>query len=169
MAGETTSAKPSGLVIKLCKRPGKLPLLHCTRGDGSSTVSEISVRPEHDLAHYVVETVLGLRRAFYGLVADGMNIEDFNVPGAARRLRLPHEALQAEFIVGLLQAERRSNAPIANFNVELGRAIESARRPVSLPPAITDELLAEIRQRLDALVLLWESLEPEGSLELEFR
>ncbi|OWY71800.1 hypothetical protein B7486_09055 [cyanobacterium TDX16] len=155
------------LAIRLVKRRGKLPLLICTRADGSSTIGEISVGPEHDLAHFVVETTLGLRRAFYGLVAEGMNIEDFNVPGGAQRLQLPEEAVRAEFIVGLVQAERRCDRPFADFNDELKKAIGGARHPLP-PPAISDAQLAIIRKGLEDLLQKWSALPPDGAIELAF-
>lgn len=159
---------PRRLTVRLCKRPGKLPLLVCTREDGSSTVSEMTVGPEHDLAHYAVETVLGLRRGFYGLVAGGMNIEDFNVPGAAQRLKLPDEAIYTEYIVGLLQVEWRSDAPYSDFNAELRGAVAAGRNPLPPPPQIDEAQLGEIRQRLDELVMQWSLLPADGSIELSF-
>ncbi|MBK7404918.1 MAG: hypothetical protein IPJ41_09865 [Phycisphaerales bacterium] len=77
--------------IRIIKRTGRPALLSCHRDDGTSTIAEIAPGPSHDLAHYAVETTLNLRRAFFGLVAGGMNLQDFDVPGAVKRLAL-HDA-----------------------------------------------------------------------------
>lgn len=156
------------LNIRLTKRLNKLPLLICTRPDGSQTISEITVGPQHDLAHYAVETTLGHRRAFYGLVAEGMNIEDFSVAGAARKLDLPLEAVHTEFIVGLLQIELTTGRPFADFNAELSKALAGARKPVAAPPPIGEAQLSTIRATLTSLWRQWLALPPNGSMELEF-
>jgi hypothetical protein len=52
--------------------------------------------PLHDLTHYAVETVLGFRRGFYGLVANGWDFAD-----SARR-ELPDDAGSAELVASLL-------------------------------------------------------------------
>src|SRR5262249_6522068 len=88
-------------------RPKGTPVLTCVRDDGSSTYSK-SAHGEffapHDLMHYVVETTLGFRRAFFGLIAAGWSIPAFAEPGAAAKL--PPEALHAEHIVNLLMHEQ---------------------------------------------------------------
>lgn len=88
--------------ILLNKGIGKPNTLVCTRDDGSTSITRLNIPAEHDLCHYVVETTLGFRDAFYGLVAGVMEIQDFNAPGTA--MTLPREALYAEFIVGLFRS-----------------------------------------------------------------
>jgi hypothetical protein len=60
----------------------------------------------HDLTHYAVETALGYRRGFFGLIAEGWDIEE--TTGETPRGSLPPEALEVERIVGLLDSERAS-------------------------------------------------------------
>ena len=52
----------------------------------------------HDLVHYSVESVLGFRDAFFGLVAQGWDFKDFARPWP--RGQLPAEAVLAEGFVG---------------------------------------------------------------------
>ena len=59
--------------------------MSCTRADGTVTrqrqdpaKAQFFVR--HDLTHYALETVLGHRRGFYGLVAEGWDFTDFGSP-----------------------------------------------------------------------------------------
>ncbi|MBK8268069.1 MAG: hypothetical protein IPK83_07070 [Planctomycetes bacterium] len=156
------------LFIRLTKRPGKLPLLICTRPDGSQTIAEITVGPQHDLAHYAVETTLGYSRAFYGLVAGGMNIEEFNVAGAAQKLDLPLEAVHTEFIVGLLQTELLNGQPYADFDLELAKAMSTGRKVVEPLAPLGKERIARIRSTLSSLWEQWRALPSDGSMELEF-
>ncbi len=96
--------------------------LHCVRADGSETWSNTK-HPAlviHDLIHYVVETELSFRRAFYGLLAEGYDISSFGLPVAQRPAalqpaRLPREAHQTEILVGILQAERIDGAAYPRF------------------------------------------------------
>ena len=77
------------LTIRFIKRGSKLPLLQCVRENGSETIAEIVVGPEHDLAHFAIETMLGFKSAFYGMVATGFDIQDFNIQSATRRIDFP--------------------------------------------------------------------------------
>src|SRR2546429_508258 len=65
------------------------PVLTCTRDDGTCTY----VKPRqgaffvpHDLMHYAVETTLGLRSSFFGLIAQGRSLVSFDEPGSAHLL-----------------------------------------------------------------------------------
>lgn len=154
--------------VQLIKRQGKPGLLRCVRADGSETMAPMVVGPEHDLAHLAVETTLGLSKAFYGLVRDGMRIQDFDVAGAAKRLDLPDEAGAVEFIVSLLQMERRQGNTYDDFHAELERAVAGARRPPGVIPSLSDTQLNEIRRLLDDLMARWIATPPGGTLEVEF-
>ncbi len=70
--------------------------LHCIRKDGTATWSTIYQGMEiHDLAHFAVETELGFKKAFYGLLASGYAIQDFALPRAKRPKSLLPENLSA--------------------------------------------------------------------------
>jgi len=93
-------------------RPKGVPVLTCVRDDGRATYSK-SRHGEffalHDLLHYAVESTLGLRDSFFGLVARGWTIADFDGPGVLEKL--PPEAGQTEFIVGLLLQDYMAGEP----------------------------------------------------------
>lgn len=131
-------------------------------------MAEVSVGVEHDLAHYAVETTLWFRRAFYGLIAEGMSIEEFAVPSAARRLDLPYEAVLTEFIVGLIQVEKLNGTPYADFNGELRRTVANSRRPLAPPPAISDRQLHMIRSMWSNLCERWAQVPENDTLVLSF-
>ena len=77
----------------------------------------------HDLTHYAVETTLGLRQGFYGLLAQGWDIPGFEAKGTARQL--PDEVLVTECIVGQL-----TNIVFA------GRAAAAGELNAALSPAL---------------------------------
>lgn len=158
---------PARLRIKLTKRRDKPPLLICTRSDGTQTMAETIVGAEHELFHHVVETTLGYRRAFYGLLAEGMNIEDFNVAAAKSKIDIPQEASATEFIVALLESELTSGMPFPDFNAELRRAMTNTRKP-TVAPTISDIDLATMRTRVAEIKSEWRSLPVGGSMELSW-
>src|ERR1051325_8090044 len=109
------------LIIRIKKNRDGTAALSCTRADGSTTWQKQNGAharcfPRHDLTHYAVETVLGFRRGFYGLVAEGWDMSDFGSPWP--RGKLPADAEPAELIVGFLDVERASGvrATAEDFN-----------------------------------------------------
>src|SRR2546423_1597817 len=99
------------LHIQFTKRVDGLVILRCTRSDGSVTWQRHDKHAGffsfHDLDHFAVETTLDLY-GFYGLIADGWDIED--TTGKGRRGKLPPGAGLAEYVVGLLETERSGGA-----------------------------------------------------------
>ena len=133
--------------------------LTCIRDDGSVTWSHIHHGfALHDLTHYVVETSLGFNDAFFGLIAKGYNIPDFNLPKSKRPFHIPEEAISVEPIVALLQMEHWESFP--------EKLIDSDSQ--ELPPSVTSEQINNMRKRLNELVQKWESILPGESLELEY-
>lgn len=80
-----------------------------TRDDGSIDWNkEQEQQVIHDFIHYAVETELGMKRGFYGLINEGFSIDDYEKPDdqkpeLLKGKNLPLEAKQAEFIVGVVQ------------------------------------------------------------------
>ena len=101
------------LRVQLTKRPDGGAVLRCVRADGSATWQRqdgprAMFFPFHDLTHLAVESTLGFRAGFYGLIADGWDIDDTG--GKGRRGRLPPEAVLVEHVVGLFDRERVGGA-----------------------------------------------------------
>jgi len=160
------------LTIRIKKNTDGTAALSCTRADGTVTWQrQLGAQglffPRHDLTHYAVETVMGYRSAFYGLVANGWDISDFGPPWP--RGRIPEEAGVAELIVGFLDAERASLArwSAAEFNDKA--ALYYREHDIrSVPPTLTDDDLARIRQRRAELFAEWEAVSPGSAIELRF-
>ncbi len=104
------------MIIRFKKSPPNKPhALSCIRSDGSTTWTRLRVPVQHDLIHYVVETTLGLRDSFYGLLARGVNITDFEKPKAERTFDLTDEAVHTEYIVSLFQMELPKRRTVRRF------------------------------------------------------
>ena len=167
------------LLIKITKRRDGGYVIACTRPDGSVTWQkgrDANFFPVHDLTHYVVETELRHRRGFIGLLAEGWAFTDFTSDWP--RGRIPADAESSELIVGLLDSERlggggAGGAPMtaAEFNGAAKRFFDQIGCK-EVPPAqvvsLTDEQLAQIRQRLQRLKAQWIALPLDGSLQLDF-
>ena len=155
------------LDIRLTMRDPATYVISCRRPDGTVTWQKqlggkASFFPLHDLTHYAVETVLGYRSGFYGLVAQGWNVTDFGAPWP--RGRLPADADPAEFIVGFLDAERASrdqwSAEELNDKLRLHGVPDSR--------FVTEAQLQAIRALRGELFERWRAVVPGAALELTF-
>ena len=164
------SRAPS-LLIRIKKNADGRSSLSCTRADGTTTWqsmknAQAAFFPRHDLTHYAVETVLGHRLGFYGLVATGWELTDFGAPWP--RGRIPAESILSEMIVGFLDLERATG--------ELNRAEDVNERlrefcvanGLAEPLPLSDKDLSRVRQKRGELFALWEAVKPGDALELPF-
>lgn len=146
--------------------------LTCTRADGSTTWqrqegAQARFFPRHDLTHYAVETELGHRRGFYGLVAEGWDVTDFGAPWP--RGPIPSDAEPAELIVGFLDAERAGGVTWTAEALNDELATHHAQHgPFARGAPLTDAQLARIRERMRELFAAWDATPPGEALELTF-
>ncbi len=148
------------LTLHFKKRSDGGSALTLERADGSRVWQRQDRHAEffssHDLTHYAVESVLRIRYAFYGLIADGWDFSSFEKPWA--RGPLPAEALWVEKFVSLLDVERFQRSvggdqfTAAECNAQLG---DGVLRP------LTEEDLKTIRKRRDECFVAWDAT-PEG-------
>src|ERR1700687_1914783 len=147
------------LKIEIAKQLDGAGVLRCTRQDGSATWQKQTKQAAHfalhDLTHYAVETTLGYRHAFFGLIAEGWDVEDTTGKGA--RGPLPAEAIEVERIVGLVHAERGSGVL---WTPEEFSAV--APRP------LTGSEIESVRTLRATLFKRWFAIAPGEKLELEF-
>src|SRR5580658_9549201 len=146
------------LQIEISKRPDGAGVLRCTRPDGSVTWQKQLKHGAHfalhDLTHYAVETALGYRHGFFGLIADGWDVEDTTGKGA--RGPLSAEAVEVERIVGLFDSERGSGV--------LWTAEEFNQFS---PRTLTDADILRVRALRGALFRQWSAIVPGEKLELK--
>ena len=151
------------LKIEIAKRSDGAGLLRCTRADGSVTWQKQSERHAvhftmHDLTHYAVETTLGYQRGFFGLIAEGWDMDD--TTGKGSRGRLPAEAGEVECVVGLFDAERGSGT--------LWTAEDFATySPAPITRELNDETIQRVRARRAELFRQWSAVPVGGTLTLE--
>lgn len=145
--------------IQISKQPDGAEVLRCTRDDGSVTWQKQTRHAAHfvlhDLTHFAVETALGYRHGFFGLIADGWDIDDTTGKGA--RGPLPPEATEVEQIVGLFDSERASGVlcAIEEFSQFAPRAFSAAEIHT------VHNLRAELFEK-------WSAIAPGQKLELWF-
>ena len=163
----------NALTIRLKRHPDGSASITCTRADGTVTWQRQNgqlgaVFPPHDLTHFAVETTLGYRAGFYGLLADGWDIADFAAPWP--RGEIPSEAREVELIVGCLDSERRSidRWSAADFNAHARMYVSATRFATMHVPELTDEQLDAIRSTRNALLSRWNAVPAGESLELRF-
>jgi hypothetical protein len=156
------------LLIRIKKKNDGDAALSCVRADGSVTWQRQEgdlgrFFPLHDLTHYAVETVLGHRRGFYGLVADGWDLNDFGAPWPNGPI--PADMDPSEAIVGLLDSERYQGRPMS---VDDLRSVNHGVAMRSATNGLRDADLERVRARRAELFALWEALPRGETLELPF-
>ena len=159
------------LVVLMTKRADGGAVLRCVRADGTECWQrqegkQAAFFPLHDLTHYAVESVLGYRRGFFGLIAEGWDIPD--TEGKGLRGPLPIDAKLIEQVVGFLDVERASGArwSAEEFN-EQSRAF-AADRGLAARASLSDDELQRIRAMRADLFARWSALPASDTLRLEF-
>lgn len=151
------------LHIELKKISVDRAALSCQRADGTVTWSRVSAFfPTHDLTHYAVESTLGFRHGFFGLIAEGWHLADFTQPGVAARL--PREALVAENIVGHVE-RLGTEMPLEEFQSALDDTLAAHKLPPFELSLEGYERLAETRR---ALLADWAALPVGETLTVDF-
>lgn len=148
----------------------KADKLLCVRADSTTThglMPRQGILP-HDAFHFVVETTLGWRDAFFGHVADGLSLDHAanQLHGVNVNWSKNPRALQSESLVECLQAEQWGGAadPVT-FAETL--AVACRRRGVP-PPALDPTDLTRVRLALRVFGAAWRPLQPGESLERTF-
>ena len=171
------AAVVTALHIRLKRHPDGSASLTCTRRDGSVTWqrqhgSTALVMPTHDLTHFAVESTLGFRHGFFGLLADGWEITDFATPWP--RGPLPDDAVVVELIVGFFDAERRQGDAMtaAAFRTQAEQYVASRVAVGKTMPdglrSLSDAELERVRARRDDLLARWADVPVGGALDLDF-
>ncbi len=158
--------------VRFTKGPvvAKADSLICVRDDGtetSTTMPRQGILP-HDVFHFVVESTLGWRDAFFAQVARGVELDQLAAKRAGRKVdwsKWP-QALQAESLVECLQAEQWGGA--ADPKTFQETLVITCRQRHVPAPRVTAEDLARVRHALREFGALWRPLPPGGTLEREF-
>jgi hypothetical protein len=159
------------LLIRIKKGKDGSGALSGTRADGSVVYQRQNAKQaaffvRHDLTHFAVETVLGHRKGFYGLLADGWEFENFGAKWDKKQF--PADADPSELIVGLFDAEHRGDRAwsAAEFNDYARNFMQGLDGSWKL--GVNDEQLDRVRVMLTDLMRRWDAVEAGGTLELAF-
>jgi hypothetical protein len=158
------------LTVEISKRADGSGVLRCTRANGSVTWQKQTRHAMHfalhDLTHFAVESTLGFRRGFFGLIAEGWEIDD--TTGKAARGPLPPEAVEVEHIVGMFDTERASGALLTaeDYNLHASMRASPSNRPALR--RMTDADIAKVRACRGELFSRWSAMEPGSTMELRF-
>jgi hypothetical protein len=159
--------------VAAVKATGRRNRYYVVRPDGSEASWAVASAPglPHDLCHLVTESALGLRRAFWGMVADGM--EPAHVRGVSDHVAATGHGGRAD-LYDLLTAE----AAVDHLLGLAGTGADSAARvaglaatlaALALPPLpVTVAAADAIRAEAARLAAEWDALAPGRALDLEF-
>ena len=149
------------LMIQIKKVRDSSPTMACIRADGSRTWGRMHpFFPAHDLTHFAVESVMNCGEAFFGLIAQGWEIDDFAIPGVAQRL--PFQALWVENVVMLVERGHLPDETALNEHLDLLRTShEQAFR-------VTADQWQQIGEVRAARLNQWSELPGGATLELAF-
>jgi hypothetical protein len=149
------------MIIHFKKDTERRFILHCIRDNGTETYQKYDwgvFQIEHDLMHYVIETTLKYRNAFYGIIASGKDISWFTErEGNNKTHKVSDEAMNVEILVGALQTLRNDD----DF-WELAPSLWKE----STMPNYNKEQIASIREKVSQLVHEWQS--SDAGITLEF-
>jgi len=146
--------------------------VHVTRVDGSVLrwIPPGGPGIPHDLLHWLVETDLGLDRAFWGLVADGM---DFAAASEAAHGESPlagrdtTQLMQAEAAAAAVNARLTLDGVDDAYCVAYAREL-CVRQEVVLPEGFDEGAVARLAGSLRGLSEEWTALAPRGTLLRRF-
>lgn len=160
------------MLVRFIKGPiaAKFDSLQCVRSDGTETRGEMprqGILP-HDAFHFVVETTLGWRDAFFGQIAAGASLDHLAVKLQGPKIDWSKnvQALQSESLVECLQAEAWGGAAdVETFSATLATTCRQRRVP---PPVLNAAELTRVRQALREFGAAWRPLGPLAVLERKF-
>jgi len=146
-------------------------VLRCLRDNGSVSWQKQEGKyaaffPIHDLMHYAVETELGFRRGFYGLIAEGWEIAE--TTGKTPRGPLPNETLEVEYLVSAFSAERASGDMTSADDFNQLAATFAQAKGMPEPRQLSDQDLLRVRARFDELAAKWRGLPADAAIQLAF-
>lgn len=158
------------LKIHFKKKQDGSATMTCFRADGTCTgqkSSEFFVA--HDLCHYIAETTLHLKRAFYGMISEGWDISDFGSPYP--RGRFPEDALpdlmMSEHCAGVLGYILRGQPELA-AEYRLQETILMGQDELPLAVSVSDEQWQMMQGQIAEAIEQWNALLNHETLILNF-
>lgn len=139
----------------------------CFRQDGSCCESELSAGcAYHDLAHFVVESELGLSEGIWGKIVEGFTFAEFNLPNETRPFQISPQGYQAEFLATLIQSAVPTGTIAESYVYMLRDA--SAAQNLPFPELPPESVLQALITKAQMLSRQWEALTAGQNMELTF-
>ena len=152
------------MLIRISKDPSGNSIL-CIRKDGTFTRSSAGPSlPHHDLAHYAVETCLGMKNGFYGMIEQGYDIAHLSDKNIIKTLG--PETWLAEIVTRALQSHSSGACTSEQFAQLI--ALELNERHAQLPSDFSEKSLSEMAAIFRNLLLRWKEVPEGGFLVLSF-
>jgi hypothetical protein len=139
-------------------------ILSCIRADGSITSTDLGPDfPNHDMAHFVVESYFGLKQGFYGMIKSGMTIEDLSNKEIIKTLG--KESWLAEILTRNLQALGSGSSTIEEF---ISLVTWETNTMSIQPPKMELSDVKKIKSDFDELCEQWTQLPDQDHLSFIF-
>lgn len=120
----------------------------------------------HDLCHFAIETTLGYKKSFWGLIASGINPNVFENKEKRDALELSNEAWYSEHLTNLLLIEFTQGL-FDNINEMLEQSLMQQNPSISVIKISSTELTA-IRSLFYKLIDNWNAVKDGNYLSLDF-
>ncbi len=138
----------------------------CKRPDGTSTwMAAETFMVTHDLTHYVVEINLNIHQGFYGLLAQGIDITDFEKKQKISPASIPADGIRMEILVGLFLTERNDGRQLVDFNAAYR---ESCQKFHLATESLPEPLLQSMRRQIGEIIIKWHNLPVGNCLVFNF-
>ena len=155
------------MLLQLTKNSDKAHVIKYIRDNGTETwMYSNDFFVIHDLSHYAIEKTLGYTTAFYGMLNNGMAIQDFEDREKRNALLITDEACYAENMANLFLMEI-AQGDFEDFNTVSREAFITINQKYP-PPVLKDAEIKNIRNYLKQLILQWKDLPIGNSLQLTF-
>lgn len=153
--------------ISFSKKADDKSIIACKRNDGTSTwMHSDPFFILHDICHYAVETVLNLKHSFYGMLASGTDIKDFELPKEIRTVEFTPEAIWTEQFVNLLTIEHRQGE-VATF-IDTLKGICAKNNVTDIQINLDNSKVNQVRSLSKQLVEDWQLLPVGKTIILNF-
>ncbi len=139
--------------------------LTCKRENNTTTSLNLGPDlPNHDIAHYVIETKFNMKKGFYGAIKSGMSIEELSDKNTIKKLG--SESWLAEIMTRNLQGIGSGAVAIEQF-IALVKWEAKGFKNMTIPE-MDINMIKDLKTEFDYLCDRWDKI-PEGAqLNLTF-
>jgi hypothetical protein len=140
--------------------------LRVVRKDGTTEEALLETRTfmPHDLIHYAYEKMAGRKHSFWGLVASGARLSDFDKEKVKELMKGNEEIRLTEMLTGWLHGYLTSNVTEDQAIAALANMLEANMIP--LPPYITHDFIKDLKEYFFHLRGHWNAMAKNEEMKL---